>query len=564
MTGNAMKRRSHALFAIPFIAVLLGAPSLRAEIRLGSGLSPESIPEGETSTYQVRIVADQKFDNPVVKTDPSVKVENGGAQQSLQIRGLGGNRQMDVLYTFILTPTKKGTFSVQAEIPIDGDAVVTESSTLTVRAPTAAEKAREPFVKLSLDRTSFYVGERVPYEVNVFLRPDVALRDIGFPQLDSGNFVVDSYGKPQRADNATDGLQTFVFENHLSALKPGEFSFGPAKVQMIILESMGMRRRQRSVDAVSEPLTLTVKPLPETEKPKGFSGAVGTFALALDASPLKLHLGEPIAVELRVTGNGNFDALTLPEFTGDAGWKPYPAKKVEIPNRQTGDIESLSFTQIVVPTTAHPALPPFRLSFFDPLKEKYITLETDSIPLEITPDPQSTNTSIATSASVTPNPDTPDGPPPTEKMEDILTIIGDTSHPLSAPPTRLLGSRGFWIAQSLPIGALAMMFVFFLVRRAEPESRPSLAPRPFDDTVESLRSAPSSLPALDFYTRARACLDSWSYHSGKTLPETTAVTEITERHDFLHYAGNARTAADPVPEPERHRVLEAIQGLSAR
>ncbi len=556
-----MKRRTHVLLAIPFLASLLGATELRSEIRLGSGLSPESIPEGETATYQVRVVADERFDNPVVKTDPSVKVENGGAQQSLQIRGLGGNRQMDVLYTYILTPTKKGTFTVEAEVPIEGDAVVTEASKLIVRDQTAAEKAREPFIKISLDRTTFYVGERIPYEVTAFLRRDFVLRDIGFPQLESGNFVIDSYGKPQQPNTATNGFQTVVFDSHLSALRPGVFDFGPAKVQMIILESMGMRRRQRTVEAVSEPLTLTVKPLPDADKPKGFTGAVGEFALALDASPLKLRIGEPIAVELRVTGNGNFDALTLPDFTGDSGWKPYAAKKVEIPNRQTGDIESLSFTQIVVPTTEHPELPPFRLSFFDPLQEKYITLETDPIPLEISPDPQSTNASIITSSSANQNPGIPDVDPPTENMEDILTIVGATGQTLSAPSERLIGSRPFWVAQSLPLGALATMFVFFLLRRTEPESRPSLAPRPFAETLESLRSAPATLPALDFYTRARACLDSWLYHSAKELPSEGTITEISERHDFLHYAGNARTAAEPVAEPERRRVFDSLQAL---
>lgn len=280
-----MKRNHSSLATLAFLAATLGAAPLRAELRLGSQLSPESIPEGESATYQVRVVGDDKFDPPVVKTDPSVKVENGGASQSLQIRGLNGVRQADVVYSFILTPTKKGTFSVEAEIPIVGDALVTERSTLTVRERTPAERAREPFVRLALDRTAFYVGETVPFEVTAFLRQDIGLLDIGFPTLDSGNFVVNSYGKPRRANAAEQGFQAFTFENSLSALKPGNFKLGPAKLQLAIREPFGMRVRQRTVDAVSEALDLTVKALPDAGKPPGFAGAVGDFTLAIDASP---------------------------------------------------------------------------------------------------------------------------------------------------------------------------------------------------------------------------------------------------------------------------------------
>jgi len=564
-----MKRRHSppARFAtLATLAALLGAGPLRAELRLGSQLSPESIPEGESATYLVRIVGEGKFEPPVVKTDPSVKVENAGASQSLQIRGFNGARQADVTYSFILTPSKKGTFAVEAEIPIVGDALVTETSTLTVRERTVAEQAREPFVRLSLDRKTFYVGESIPFEVTVFLRQDIGLLDIGFPTLDSGNFVVNSYGKPRRANAVQQGFQAFTFDNTLSALKAGDFPFGPAKLQLVIREPFGMRVRQRTADVESDVLNLTVKALPDAGKPAGFAGAVGNFALAIDASPLKLHLGEPIAVELRVSGSGNFDALTLPGFSGDAGWKPYPAKRVEIPNRATGSIESLSFTQIVVPTTAHAELPPFRLSFFDPLKEEYVTLETDPIPLEITPDPLDSTASIVPTAPETARPATPDAPPPTEKMEDILTIVGGSGHVLSAPPARLLGNTTFWVAQSLPLGALAAMLVFFVLRRPEGQPRVNHAPRPFPETLESLRSAPQNLPALDFYSRALACLDSWEYHhpgaGGRAgAAWAPAVAEIAERHDFLHYAGNTRTAAKPVSEPERQRVLGALQSL---
>jgi hypothetical protein len=51
----------------------------------------------------------------------------------------------------------------------------------------------------------------------------------------------------------------------------------------------------------------SVLPLPSANRPVDFSGALGQFTIAAEASPDHVTAGDPITLRLTVTGEGNFD-----------------------------------------------------------------------------------------------------------------------------------------------------------------------------------------------------------------------------------------------------------------
>ena len=52
---------------------------------------------------------------------------------------------------------------------------------------------------------------------------------------------------------------------------------------------------------------------------------MGVFTLASDAAPLKLNVGDPITLKLKISGRGNFDRVTAPVMVDESGWRSYPA-----------------------------------------------------------------------------------------------------------------------------------------------------------------------------------------------------------------------------------------------
>ena len=132
--------------------------------------------------------------------------------------------------------------------------------------------------------------------------------------------------------------------------------------------------------------TLEVKPLPETNKPPGFAGAVGTqFSIAVATSRSVVQLGEPIELAITVKSNQRLDTLALPRLDGPGG---LPKDKFTVPaETPTGELsdDGLSKTfkvtaQVIGPATEIPAI---ALPYFDPVKGHYQTIHSDPIAVSV-------------------------------------------------------------------------------------------------------------------------------------------------------------------------------------
>jgi len=130
---------------------------------------------------------------------------------------------------------------------------------------------------------------------------------------------------------------------------------------------------------------MTVSPLPVENVPDGFSGAIGSYRLSVDAGPTSLMVGDPVTVRVKISGSGALDALTYP---GQKDWRDFnvypPTSKLEAD--PLGLNGTKSFEQVVIPQNHEiKSLPPFKFSFFDPKARQYRTLNGPNIPLTIRP-----------------------------------------------------------------------------------------------------------------------------------------------------------------------------------
>ncbi len=132
--------------------------------------------------------------------------------------------------------------------------------------------------------------------------------------------------------------------------------------------------------------TLEVKPLPETDKPAGFAGAVGTqFAISVATSRSVVQLGEPVELAITVKSNQRLDTLALGRLDGPGG---LPKDKFTVPaETPTGELsdDALAKTFKVTAQVTGPAteIPAIAFSYFDPVKGHYQTIHSDPIAVSV-------------------------------------------------------------------------------------------------------------------------------------------------------------------------------------
>jgi hypothetical protein len=137
---------------------------------------------------------------------------------------------------------------------------------------------------------------------------------------------------------------------------------------------------QREVKFSSETTTIDVKPLPPNAPPS-FSGAVGHFALTTEVKPKTAQVGDPLTVNANISGRGNFDRVNAPALEDDKGWHTYPPSANFKADDDIGISGTKSFELVLTPNEPKKAVPPLIFSYFDPLKESYVTLKGDKMPV---------------------------------------------------------------------------------------------------------------------------------------------------------------------------------------
>ncbi len=132
--------------------------------------------------------------------------------------------------------------------------------------------------------------------------------------------------------------------------------------------------------------TLEIKPLPETDRPPAFAGAVGEqFSIDVRASRSVVSLGEPVELEVTIKADQRLDTLSLGKLDGPGR---LPKDKFTAPAESpTGELSADGKTKTfkVVAQVTGPAteIPAIAFSYFDPKAAKYQTINSQPIALSV-------------------------------------------------------------------------------------------------------------------------------------------------------------------------------------
>ncbi len=316
------------------------------------------------------------------------------------------------------------------------------------------------FLKVSAEKSSAYINERIALTVKLYVSK-LTVRDIQYPFFEGQGFIKEDFGPPrQYREILQDELYDVVeFKTWLYPTKAGQVTIGPARIKCNIVTRERRKQRSRGLDSFfddsffsdffsrlqvypkevfSQELLLDVMALPEKDKPKHFSGAVGDFQMKVKAAPLKLKAGDPITLNMEITGVGNFDSVQSPVLSKEEKFKVYAAQAHEKAGIKR-------FEQVIIPLEESISqIPNIVFSFFNPKTKKYVSIEQPPIDIEVAAaDDQGVKVIEARPAA--------QGAAPTHVLgRDIIYIKEDIGR-LRTRGKNIYNSRGFLMLQFLPL-----------------------------------------------------------------------------------------------------------------
>lgn len=189
--------------------------------------------------------------------------------------------------------------------------------------------------------------------------------------------------------NKKDSGNTSILEvtQQFQAQDVGEYKIGPSTIEGYVYQENYLGKRTYEKDklkSVTAPVTLTIKPLPEKNKPASFNGAVGkyTFTVALKTSS-KVTVGDEMNLQIEIAGTGDLDTVQLPDLCCQPGMSGL-FKLSDLP--PVGKIEGKAkrFSVDLRPlTSAINEIPSFEFSFFNPDTQKFVILRSAPIPIQV-------------------------------------------------------------------------------------------------------------------------------------------------------------------------------------
>ncbi len=339
-----------------------------------------------------------------------------GPNTSISNTWVNGKGAYSKTYSFFITPKKKGTFTIgQATIEIEGN--IYKTVPLKVVVTNAVEKPKNPndpdyivseniHLVAEVSNTQPYLNEALTVVYKLYVSPSTGVsnwREIDNPRYEdfwSQNIDI----KGLKVENGTykgeDYRYVVLRKTVLYPQKTGKLKIEPLALDVTvevptnrrdIFGGRLMKSVHRTVTAGSR--TVDVKELPLDGKPANFSGAVGDFNFDVRLNKNQLKATEALQATVEVRGKGNLKLFKLPKLTIPSSLEVYePEHQEKVSTNLSGMTGRISDSYTLVPQyQGKYPLPPISFSYFNPKTERYETLASGELVIDVTEGPINNN-----------------------------------------------------------------------------------------------------------------------------------------------------------------------------
>lgn len=603
-----------AIWLAVLCTILLAAAAARAdEPKVTAVLSRSQTDLGRPVELQIKVTGSSGAKAPDITGIDGLDIRYSG--QSQMIEGHNLRFSYSFVYSYTVMPERTGTFRIPSQkIQAGSNSLQTPELTLRVvdssagpaataqsgRSNDEVDTSRLGFVELLLTKSTAYVGEMVPAEVRIGFNARTPVESLGGGiNITGQGFTTQTIPDTRPTIETIKGrtYQVFNFKTAIAPARSGKIEIGPVEIHPVvriprpIQSQMGQRDLfdmndpffqsffndpafapsvSREITLQSKPVSLDVKALPPNAPPE-FSGAIGVFSLETDAKPKTGQIGDPVTVTTKISGRGNFDRVNAPELSDERGWHKYPPSSSFKQDDDVGVSGEKTFETVLTPNESKKSIPPVVFSFFDPMSEKYVSLRSDPIPVQIE------GGTAPSPAAATPA-QAPNGTPaPAAKAEDILYQMSDWPA-ASKSFTPVYTRPNFWLAQIIPLIALLgfLGWKWRQSRLSDREARRRAALQQEAAELQRRLRKPDVSPSEYYAGAARAvqvktalarnvnpnAVDANAAAAAFHLDEArrSQLHTLFQKKDELRYSGN-QNGKGVVPSEQQKEVLDLIENL---
>jgi tetratricopeptide (TPR) repeat protein len=542
-----MNTLKHSIRAFRVLAawILLSAP---AHGQTTCRLSTSFLARGEQALLEISVAGGLPNEIPTPPKIKNIAIQASG--RGPQTRILPG-RRLEYVFDYIVSGYETGKYAIPpVEVVVDGGKVLTEPLDFVIFNPDELQWSEvEACGKTIRYASSFRVLNDKPFEnetttteIKVFVPEEMIIEDWGIPDFERDGVAAWRFQpSPMRSRINLLGMRyvSVAYPSTITPTRSGKVAIGPAKIRLMTREMiMDPFPRQVSAEVYLQVPKLEIESIPLPEgAPAGFENAVGSFRLNASTTVTEVQEGDPISVDLIVSGSGNLDTLRPPQLDNPAGWKIYGTTTEQRGDERRQLSGNVVFHQSIRPLEMKSEIPPFRLAYFDPKDETYKTLTSEPIALKMRPN---------TSAGTNPAASVQALPIPFERMTDILAVLRPAQ--LTVPAARAIPG---WLGHA----GGALLALVLIAKALWMRYAPRLRKNPARDArMRELREIAQTPPADDtrFLKSAGAFIE--RHHGENPNPEIQAI--LAERDAVCFLADKPKAALDP---NRRNQILKLLR-----
>jgi len=567
---------------------------------------------GQTVQMEIKVTGANNADLPAEISVDGLEIHQTGTSRQFEMHNL--TTSSSTVYIYTILALKPGTFIIPPQMIRVGSSSlrtpalklnVSDSANRSTRSNQTAQPANPnqlAFAELIVPKKSAFVGEIVPAEIRLGFDPRAHPKLIDGPEVSGQGFTA------QKLQQGGENLETIngrtydvvTFKTAIAAARAGKFDLGPVKAKAQVLvprrpetrrsrspfdlfnlddpfsdpffsDPFGQFGERREIEINSDPVAFEVKPLPQNA-PASFSGAIGNFTMTTEAKPKSVQVGDPITVTSTISGRGNFDRVNAPALEDEQGWHKYPPSSKFKQDDEVGISGTKTFEMVLSPNEKKQSIPLLAFSYFDPVKERYMTLHSDPIAITV-------QGGAAPGPSIAAQPASPAQAATTAvpaKPQDILYQLTERGRVQSFTP--LYARPTFWTAQLIPLLAL-LGLAGWKIRQARIGNREARRIAALQhEAAELMRKLRrNDVSPREYYAEASRIVRVKAALARNTDPntidaETAADTfglnedsrerlkRLFEQSDEWQYSG-AHNGSERISPENRHDVLELLEDL---
>ncbi|MDB4112817.1 BatD family protein [Flavobacteriaceae bacterium] len=404
------------LFFFSIVCVSLFSVEMTAQVRFETKLSKNRL--GLNERLRVSFEMNQNGDNFIPPTFDGFSVI-GGPNQSVSNSWVNGVRSFSKTYTYFVTPSRKGKLTIgQASIEIEGE--VYKTSPKQVEVTEAVNNPNSPQARATaiaddnlhlvaeISKSKPYLNEAVTVIYKLYFSSEISVSNVNEVEMpkysDFWSHLIPIPKLEIKRREYKGEVYNYVTWRKavLYPQKAGKLTLEPLTLNVSVdvptnrRDFFGNRVYQKTPKVITAGRrSINVRPLPEAGKPANFEGAVGAFDLTVKFNKTALKSSESFQATVKVSGRGNLKLFSLPKLSAPSSLEVYePEHKESIKTNLLGMQGSIEDTYTIVPEyQGNYPIPPLTFSYFDPVKESYVSLNSKEALIDVFEGPVAANPS---------------------------------------------------------------------------------------------------------------------------------------------------------------------------